>query len=424
MKLVCGRCGQEIVVPDEWAGKAVRCRGCNKVLRVPAISAAEPDDIDLEALGSPDPAAEPDELATEWPDFQAIQADDEAEQSEDGTRRTCPFCGKQLKVESPDIEVLCSNCWRSVPPVGKPVEEGKAHDALLPGAKGLGSESALGFYTGAVRAVVYPFAAAGSIVVAMIVAIGLILLPVGLMLLIVAVMKEEPVHGARYRVDWLTPVLCGMFLLELLYFIGVAYYAFIDTVRNTLIGTERPPNVTWNITTVSQAFLGYLGLILYYAVPIFLILLIHGKGRPFIPTSIEQLRPMLSTVNLLVLALLTLMVPMSLIGMASGKLLEGMNPVKVLTSIARTAGHYMFLFCLDCLYMALYVTAMVTLLDWTGQMIVDVVRKGGEQSIASLALGLGLWGLLIGIGLYFAYVVGRLHGLFARAFHRQLAFDM
>lgn len=424
MKLTCKRCGQEIVVPDEWAGKAIRCKGCNKVLRVPSIEIAEPEAVNLDALGVSDSAAEPDELATEWPDFQAIGADQETDQPAETGARICPFCGKEIRVENLDIEVLCSNCWRSVPPAGGKTGEPSDREALLPGAKGEGPITASGFYTGAFRALFYPLAASGSILVAIIVAIGLILLPVGLTLLVAGAMKAEPVYGSEYRVDWIGPALFGMFLVELLYFTGVAYYAFIDTIRNTLIGTEQPPNLTWNITAVSQAFLGYLALIFYYVALIVILILVNNRGRLVIPTSAEDFTGLVTMGNLLFLALLTLMVPMSLVGMASGGVMEGMNPVKVIMSIARTAGHYTFLFCLDCLYIALYAAAMSALIQWTGRIIVDLVRKGGDPSIASLSVGLLLWGFLIGVGLYFAYVMGRLHGLFARAFRDKLAFDI
>ena len=65
----------------------------------------------------------------------------------------------------------------------------------------------------------------------------------------------------------------------------------------------------------------------------------------------------------------------------------------------------------------------MALIGWTGQTILGLLRTGAEYSFASLTLGLVLWSVLIGVGIYFAYVMGRVHGLFARAFRPNLSYD-
>ncbi|MFQ6047934.1 MAG: hypothetical protein ACE5K7_01035 [Phycisphaerae bacterium] len=417
MKLTCQRCGQKIQVPDEWAGKAIRCKGCNKIIRLPAVQ-AEP--INLDALASQEPQ---DELPTDWPDFAAASAEPATDSDSTSAVRVCPYCGKSLQVSDPQLEVLCSACWRPVPPTApagtaSPSQDQpgrvKAYQPLLP----------VGFYTGVFGAMTFPIGAAGSILLAVMVAILLILVPVGLLLAIAEVLRQEPVYGHQYQLEWAGPLLAVLFGLELLYFFGVSYYALIDTIRSTLVGSERPPNLTWNITTVGQAFLGYLSFVLYYAALVLALILLANHGQLVLPRSATDLATIFSTPHLVLLALLTFMVPMSLIGMASGSFLEGINPLKVLLSIVRTGGHYVFLFCVACLYVALYCAAMAALLDWTGQTILQMLRKTGQQSIPALGFGLLLWGLLIGVGFYFAYMIGRLHGLFARAFRDRLAFDL
>lgn len=422
MKIACNRCGQKLTVPEAWAGRAIRCNGCNKVMRVPKIEAVDEDAMDVDALAEGDATPEPDRPdERDWPEFGALAAD-QVETAETVTR-VCPYCGKSIKVDDPNLEVLCSNCWQTVPPASQSPDAPPATRELMPGMPGATGRSAMGFYTGVFRAVIFPLGAAGSLLLAVGVAIAAILLPVGSLLAVALVMKQEPVYGATYSTDWARPILFTLFTAELLYFVGVAYYAFVDTVRSTLVGSEHPPDLTWNLTTVSQAFLGYMAMVLYYAVVLVVLIMLGNRGELIIPASRAELASVFSAANVILLAVLTLITPMSLIGMASGKFMEGINPIKALVSISRTAGHYTFLFILDCLYIGLYGAAVVALIGWTGQTILALLRTGAEYSFASLTLGLVLWSVLIGVGIYFAYVMGRVHGLFARAFRPKLSYD-
>ena len=398
MILVCKRCGQKITAPDEWAGRTVRCKGCNKLMRVPEIL---PDDhVDLGGLATYEPpAATEGEVASEWVDFHAIGAGSEKKPVE--TVRICPVCKSRLRVGDPMINVLCSNCGTDVPPSVGPEDKSDpldAHGHVLPGAHYGYHGTTQGFYDGVLGSIAYPVAAMGSIVAAIAVAIAVILLPVGLMLLMGGAMRAEPVAGEQFEADWAKGMLFGMFLLELLYFVGVAFYAFIDSTRNTAIGADRPPELTWNLLTVGQALLGYVSLVVYYGLILFVMILAGNNGQLVIPYTLDDLGRVLSIPNLVILGLLTVMVPMNLIGLASGKFIDGINPVKAFRSIINTAGHYLLLLFVDMLYLALYALAMISLVGWTGRTILDTMRQGIDQSLASLAIGLVLWGVLIEIG--------------------------
>src|SRR5262249_42758023 len=57
MKLRCPRCQSKIVVPDEWAGRTIRCKGCNKAFRIPRpaqtiVPTRIDTGVDLEDLAS------------------------------------------------------------------------------------------------------------------------------------------------------------------------------------------------------------------------------------------------------------------------------------------------------------------------------------------------------------------------------------
>jgi len=66
IEFACDRCKQKLKVPDDWAGRRVRCRGCNRVLSVPDPLTGQLDSsFDVKALAA-DKGEPEDELVTEF----------------------------------------------------------------------------------------------------------------------------------------------------------------------------------------------------------------------------------------------------------------------------------------------------------------------------------------------------------------------
>jgi hypothetical protein len=114
--------------------------------------------------------------------------------------------------------------------------------------------------------------------------------------------------------------------------------------------------------------------------------------------------------------------PVTIIGLAIGKGLQGLNPMRMVRSIAATAAHYVFLYCIVLVYAGLVGIALTQMLAYTGQSIADVYRKGIEQTAGSMAMGVVFWGLLMAGSFYGQYVLGRILGLFAREYQFKLAY--
>jgi hypothetical protein len=57
ISVVCEGCGKRYTAKDEWAGKALRCKSCGSVVRVPEaeVDLLGPDLSDLEAEAPPAP---------------------------------------------------------------------------------------------------------------------------------------------------------------------------------------------------------------------------------------------------------------------------------------------------------------------------------------------------------------------------------
>tara|TARA_R110002049_G_scaffold72490_3_gene187287 strand:- start:61578 stop:62372 length:795 start_codon:yes stop_codon:yes gene_type:complete len=92
-------CGKALAVKDEMAGKAVKCPGCGKVIRVPA--AGQPQQAMIPAA-SPQPAAQLPSTATS----SSLQDLFDEEGFSEQVAAVCPSCKSTMTAGA----VLCTNC--------------------------------------------------------------------------------------------------------------------------------------------------------------------------------------------------------------------------------------------------------------------------------------------------------------------------
>jgi len=211
-----------------------------------------------------------------------------------------------------------------------------------------------------------------------------------------------------------------MFALEGAYFGSVAYYCLIDTIRSTVGGNEHPPPLTWNITKLGAALGGYVALIGFYLVVILVLVTAYGG----VPTSLADFSVLGKPLSLAVLAIMTFSIPMNIIGLASTEPLDGLNPAKVGLSILRVIGHYIFMFLIVILYVGFYVGILYAIMSWAGPAMKQAAAQGIEVGYKNLLGGIAGWAVLIGMGFYFAYMIGRILGLFARTYRERMAFEL
>lgn len=444
MKVACPNCKRALKVPDDWAGRTARCPHCKSPFSVPepapsapAAAPLEPGQVDLQALAdlvpeerTPPPADvnPPPPTRRRWkrqkPAAEPPAKRPSVVKGADGKLyRLCPACGHQVRTEDLYMDLLCSNCGRTIPATTKVDEIELPKGQTLIGGHGTDRNLTVGFYDGLVRAFGYPIGALESILMGTLVAIGVIVAPMALIMGLVAVMKMEPVEGDKFSVgSWPGMVMGGMLLVELIYCAGVGFYALIDSIRSTNSGAEKPPQLVFNLATIAGGLISYIGFIVFYGLLAVLGIRLFGNWPGQMPTTLDKIQAVMGTGVYVYLAILTFFMPMTLIGLAIGKGLQGLNPMRMLRSIAGTAANYVFLYCIVLVYAGLVGIALTQMLAYTGQSIADVYRKGIEQTAGSMAMGVVFWGLLMAGSFYGQYVLGRILGLFAREYQFKLAY--
>ncbi len=423
MKLRCPRCQSKIAVPDEWAGRSIRCKGCNKAFRIPrpsqTIAPVRTDtSVNLEDLASLERGTEAMDAreAQEYSGQLPIPDPTPAEP----TARACPHCNKEVMLKDPYVEALCSNCWQPIPALLK----GKSADHGYNTAH-LRTRGEIGFYSGLTSAFGYPFGASGSLITSVVAAVGVILLPVAGAVGIAFAVNQGNVgsgHETPLYLSGVQKAFVGCVLLEVFFFLAVGVHAFLDVVRATAIGTDRPPELVWNPSQWGSSIVAYLSLLIYYAVFAAVALWISNKGDFHIPATMAELRSRLTPGVILVAAVFTFIVPMHLIGIATSSIVSGLNPLNVGKSIAETNVNYAFLFLLVAAYAVMFALAFSGVVSWFAGVLERTSVAAGAGNVVQAAAGLLSWGAVIGFGFFGIYFLGRLHGLFARTFRKQLAF--
>lgn len=463
MKVACPNCQHALKVPDDWAGRTAKCPHCKAPFVVPgeapaagdsqAVTAAskpapasssgraaaggDPDGLNLQALEGmmPDdkPAADPLDAAPpkkrRWGGGGKKPAEEAPKavkvvRGEDGkVYRVCPGCGRQVRSDDPYMELFCSNCGRTIPATKGAEDIELPEGQTLIGGRGRDRNRTVGFYDGLVQAFGYPIGAMQSVLMGTLVAIGVIIIPTAILMGLLYVVKQEPVKGDQIEVgSWPGMALMGVLLFELIYCAGVGFYALIDSIRSTATGAEKPPELVFNLTTVVGSLVGYISFMVFYGLLIALGIKLFGNWPDTLPTTREQMQGLLGPGMYAYLAVLTVFIPMTIIGLAVGQGLQGLNPLRMVRSIASVSFHYMFLYCIVLVYTGLIAVAGLTMVGYTGEAIVSVYKNGLEQGAGEMALGVVYWGVLMAAGFYAQYVLGRILGLFAREFKYQMAY--
>jgi len=423
MKLRCPRCQEKIVVPNEWAGRSIRCKQCNKAFRVPnPTTTIAPTRVDtglnLEDLASIERGTEALDGRDRTELEHEQQAADAAAHVAEPTPRTCPHCNKEVMLKDPFVEALCSNCWQPIPALVKGGGSGG-------GVSSFRRRDDINFYTGLTSAFLYPFGASGSLLTSVLAAVGVILLPVAATVGIAFAVEQGRSGTQNTQALYLQGVekaFVGLVLLEVLFFLAVGVHAFLDVVRATAIGTDRPPELVWSPAQWQSSIIAYVALLMYYAVFAAVGWFLAGKGEFTFSASLERFEIHAPPIVLILAGLFTFFVPMHLIGIATSTIVRGLNPVNVGKSIAATHVNYLFLFALVAVYATLFGLAASEVTKWFAGVLHKTSVAAGAGNVVEAALGLLGWGAVIGFGFYGIYFLGRLHGLFARQFQKQLAF--
>jgi hypothetical protein len=432
IKIRCPRCGELLPVPEKFAGKAISCPACLRAIRIPKIegpdepAAERPVDFDsLEAIeGAGESVAErkpPRRKRMTLAQAKAAGLEPDAlakEKARDPNTRMCPQCGTLIHAPDPYIEILCTECNEPIPGIPRTdVVDAKYAESLSQRI-----HHNVTFYTGFISASLYPLPALMYILLGLGVALAAIVVPAGIVVAFAAGSSLNPLAG-KAELSWVPWFVTGMFAIEGFYFGAINYHILVDSIRGTASGTETPPPLTFSITAIGDALLGYLAIGVYYLV-ILVLLLLKAHGGLVIPESPADLYVLRTPGNLIILAVVTFMIPMNLIGLASGRMIDGLNPARVVRSILPVFGHYTFLFLIVTLYLFIYTGVMVAVMDWAGGAILHVVRNGIDEGLMPVASGLLAWAVVVAAGLFFSYVFGRLLGLFARTYKEHLDFDI
>ncbi len=430
--IICPRCKSSRKIPDEYAGKTIKCPDCNKPIHIP-VPKASPDvdpsqKIDAESMQAIEQGGEAlERRRSRWQRKMTLkEAQKAAGESGEFTRkpqdpniRICAVCGTEVRVPDPYVEALCLECDSPIPALIRGGGESARYSDSLAGRM----TTSVSFYTGFTTALLYPVPALMWILLGMGLALAIIVVPVGAVLAFFAGSQLNPIT-AQTDFTWVGLVVTALFVIEALYFVLVDYHILIDTIRTTSAGLEAPPALAWSPASLGTALLGYISLAVYYVVLLGGFIWLSSPGG-FDLSSVDAFAARLrSPGNFLVLALLTFMVPMQLIGLASGRSLDGLNPVRVFRSIVAVAGHYCFLFLIVLMYLGILLGVTVGVMDWAGGAIVKAARTGIQQGLAPMGMGLLAWAAVIGLGFFISYSLGRVLGLFARTFKDKLDFDL
>ena len=419
-------------MPDKYAGKAIRCPACNRAFNVPkptaAVGAAGASGLDLEGLAQLEAGTMEmsDEDRAEAEGALAAQA---AAEATGEAERTCPHCNYATKVEDPYVEVLCPHCWKAIPALvrGSRVSRTRSSKYAAPGATSAG-----GFYTELASSVAYPVPALASLLTAAGIAFLAAVLPVAIMTGGANLMEQSQV-GTEAGVQaadlsGVRLILMGIFAAEVFFFSAVATHSFFDIVRTTSIGDDKPPKLSFSPSQWGKSFASYLVLAGYFCLMTYVVAWLT-IGEDFIARLSDE------NVNVgdvlasggtgfgVGMVIISMFIPMNLLGISLGNIGQALNPLNVVKSAARTHAHYVFLVLILLVYGGLFGYAFFAIVfDWFMPQISTMLDSSTEGNLTNVALPLLAWGGVMASFFYGSYILARLHGLFARTFRKQLLF--
>ncbi len=430
MKLRCPRCQQKLNVPDKLAGKTIRCPSCNRAFAVPKPKTGTGADLDasrmdLERLANLEKGAS--EMSEEDLDLAkaAASAQKTVKEPADPKIRICPNCGKETRVDDPYAEMLCSHCWNPIPAM---IQGSPATSSRSPRRKT--KDGPAGFYGDLANCVTYPVPALGSLLTASGIAVAAGLVPVGAMTAMANLMQQSEVGTTRgvqkadlSGVQW---TLICIFASEVFFFTAVAIHAFLDVIKTTTVGNNAAPNLSWSPSQWGKSFLGYLTIVVYAVVMTYVVLLLTVPEDPWEMIRTGRVVEMFKsggTGLIIGMVIISLGIPMNLLGLALGNIGQAINPVNVGKSIGKTHAHYAFLVVLLSVYGALFGAAfMAIVFDWLIPQIGKMRAGSAEGDLLQVAFALLTWGAVMLFYFYGTYVLARMHGLFARSFRKDLFF--
>jgi hypothetical protein len=404
----------------------VRCPACNRSFGVPKPkeSTGAAGGVDLASLAQLEAGTEQME-AKELAQVERELASKKAPQTgSDKTLRTCPNCNKQTKVKDQYIEVLCSHCFTPIPPPA--VRADNAGRQTSRAGAGVG-----GFYAELVPSFLYPLPALASLLTAAGIAVLAGLLPVLMISSMKYLMQQSAVGTAeeltqKTNLTVVQLILLGIFALEILFFSAVALHMFLDVIRSTSVGVHRAPNLVWSPTQWGGSIGAFLILTIYYSLALcLLVFLTTGKSMHYFATggNLGDLLEMGGKWLLVGIVVITFGIPMNLVGMSIGSVFQAVSPARVLKSIAGTIAHYLFMVVLLSTFAIMFGSAFWALIhDWFVPQVEKMSSGSIEGNIVPVALGLLAWAGVMLLYFYGAYVLARLHGVFAKTFRKKLEF--
>lgn len=411
MKVTCPKCSKVVQAPDEWAGRKVKCPGCKDMIKLPASqdgSATEDLGFDIGSFG----ALEGGEVLVReqkgkpltLKEAQKLAAQTVLEQTSpapgDPTIRICPKCRQKVRCVDPYAEVMCGYCGTGIAGRADGNKAGYRADVIHETPK-------VTFYAGFTAAIFYPVRALASMLGAVFILPVAVLAPLAAAVALITLQGQNEINKAA-DFSWLFNIIAIAGKVMQAYLGAIGIYVLVDTLRVTLVGEEIPPPLTYSPARIIAILTPYLPIVgIYGVLTAVAYFILGGFTQDNIVTWV------------IVAALLGLPLPMLVIGVASSKPSDGLNPQRVFMSIGRTLGHYLFLDLLLVLYGAM-AAAMIFLVSSLGDQFKTVLSNPNFAVLLASFIG---WAALLSAGLYCSYMLGRLIGLFARTFKEKLNFE-
>ncbi|HPF37454.1 MAG TPA: hypothetical protein P5081_18160 [Phycisphaerae bacterium] len=423
MKLRCPRCEKKLSIADKYAGRAIRCPACNRGFTVPKLEQAAGPAAELDLAGLAALEAGTQQLTDEEREHLESQA--AGVETEPGVR-VCPSCGAKTKSSDPNIEILCSHCWKAIP--AQTASGGYGGKKIKKHVE-IGALSRGGFYSEIGNAIGYPLSALSSILTAALVAFLAGVVPVVFITGASNVMTFSNVGTSRENeaadLSSIPAILSMLFTAEIIFFAAVAIHSFFDIVRSTGIGEDGAPKLTWAPAQLSKSVVSYLVLLVYLCVSMYIVAFLTLPFDPIETVLAGDVGKFFDggTPFFIGVAIVTFLIPMQLIGLSLGNVQQVMNVVNVAKSIVKTHVHYIFLCLLLAVFGSMFVGGFGALLfTWFIPQVSEMVEKSGEGALGKVAIALLAWGVVMACFFYGSYILARIHGLFVRSFRKKLLF--
>jgi hypothetical protein len=215
------------------------------------------------------------------------------------------------------------------------------------------------------------------------------------------------------------------FYVEVAFFALLGLQALVESARVSAVGEDKPPPLVWNPQSWGESLIGIVAIMFINAAVMFGVLSVtvpEATGWFTDPAAIDMTKlkvpAVIGTIGLLVVLL-----PMSIVGLTCGKLSQALSPIRIVKSITKTHMHYLFLLMMFSVLMVLFFGVGMVVVNWFGGEIkyLQIAVQTGE--VGEVAKKMMSWGIVMAIGLYSVYVVGRLIGLFGRSYRKKILFN-